>query len=97
MPEPGAQRGVVLGDIAGERGDDTHGRFVVEPRSCPGPWVLLAIVGDEFEVTSQGRLDQLFVAETVQVVHGALSISSRQWVSVQVLGLPSTKNPCRLA
>jgi len=59
MPEPGAQRGVVPGDIAGERGDDTHGRLVVEPRSCPGPWALLAIAGDEFEVTSQGRLDQL--------------------------------------
>jgi len=54
MPEPAAQRGVVLGGIAGERGDDTHARFVVEPRSCPGPWVLLAIAGGEFEVTSQG-------------------------------------------
>jgi hypothetical protein len=97
MPEPGAQRGVGLGDIAGERGDDTHGRFVVEPRSCPGPRMLLAIAGDELEVTSQGRLDQLFVAQTVQVIHGALSISSCQWVRVQVLGLPSTKNPCRLA
>jgi hypothetical protein len=86
MPEPGAQRSVVLGDIAGERGDDTHGRFVVEPRSRPGPWVLLAIADDEFEVTSQGRLDQLFVAQTVQVVHSALSISSRQWVNVQALG-----------
>lgn len=28
MPELGAQRGVALGDIAGERGDDAHGRFV---------------------------------------------------------------------
>jgi hypothetical protein len=53
--------------------------------------VLLAIVGEEFEVTSQSRLDQLFVAQTVQVVHGALSISSRQWIIVQALGLPSTK------
>ena len=97
MPEPGAQRGVVPGGVAGERGDDTHGRFVVEPRSRPGPGVLLAIADDEFEVTSQGRLDQLFVAETVQVVHGALSISSRQWVSVQVLSLPSTKNPLPLS
>ena len=54
MPEPGAQRGVVPGDVAGERGDDTHGRFVAGPRSCPGPRVLLAIAGDELEVTSQG-------------------------------------------
>jgi hypothetical protein len=61
MPEPRAQRGVVLGDITGEPGDDTHGRFVVPPRSRPGPRVLLAIADDEFEVTSQGRLDQLFV------------------------------------
>lgn len=76
MPEPGAQRGVVLGGIADERGDDTHGRFVVEPRSRPGPRVLLAIGGDEFEVTSQGRLDQLLVAETVQVVLGALPVSA---------------------
>ena len=73
MPEPGAQRGVVPGGIAGERGDDTHSRFVGEPRSRPGPRVLLAIADDEFEVTSQSRLDQLFVAQTVQVVHGALS------------------------
>ena len=93
MPEPGAQRGVVPGDIAGERGHDTHGRFVVEPRSRPGASVLLAIAGDEFEVTPQGRLDQLFVAQTVQVVQVALSISSRQWIIVQAVGLPSTKIP----
>ena len=57
--------------------------------------MLLAIAGDELEVTSQGRLDQLFVAETVQVVHGALSISSRQRVSVQALGLPSAEDSWR--
>jgi len=56
----------VPGGIAGERGDETHGRFVVEPCSCPGPWVLLATADNEFEVTSQDRLDQLFAAQTVQ-------------------------------
>lgn len=44
------------------------------PGQAPG--VLLAIGGDEFEVTSQGRLDQLLVAETVQVVLGALPVSA---------------------
>ena len=72
MLEPGAQRGVVRGGIAGERGDDTHGRLVVPPRSRPGLWVLLAVAGDDLEVTSQGRLERTRVAQTVQVIHGAL-------------------------
>ena len=76
MPEPGAQRGLMLGGIAGERGDNTHVRLVLEPRSRPGPRVLLAIAGDELEVTAQGRLDQCYVAQTVPVIHGALSLSS---------------------
>jgi len=91
VPEPGAQRGVVLAGISGERGNDTHGRLVIPPRSRPGLWVLLAITGDELEVTSQGRLDQLFVTQAIQVVHCAPPVSSRQWVSVQARGLPATK------
>jgi hypothetical protein len=83
MLEPGAQRSGVPGGIAGECGDDTHGRLVVPPRSRPGPWVLLAIADDDIEVTSQGRLELRCVAQTVQVIHGALPISSRQSVSVQ--------------
>jgi len=76
MLEPGAQRSVMLGGIAGERVDNTHVWLVLEPGSCPGPRVLLAIVGDDLEVTAQGRLDQCYVAQTVQVIHGALSPSS---------------------
>jgi hypothetical protein len=53
--------------------------------------VLLAVVGDELEVTSQGRVDLRYVAQTVQVIHGALSFSSGRRASVQDLGLPSTK------
>jgi hypothetical protein len=53
MPEPGAQRGIVLCGIAGECGDHTNGRFVIEPHSRPSLWVLLAIADDELEVTSQ--------------------------------------------
>jgi len=33
-------------------------------------------MGDELEVTAQGRLDQCYVTQTVQVIHGALSPSS---------------------
>jgi hypothetical protein len=73
VTEAGAQRGVMLGDIAGERGDDTNGRLVVEPHSRPGPWVLLPVAGDELDVTSQRRVDRLPVAEIVEVVHGVLS------------------------
>ena len=76
MLEPGAQRDAMLGGIAGERGDNPHVRLVLEPRSRSGPRVLLAIAGDELEVTAQGRLDQCYVAQTVQVIHGALSLSS---------------------
>jgi hypothetical protein len=50
--EPGAQRGVVLGKIGGERGDDAHGRLVVEPHSRPGPGVFLPVADDECEVTA---------------------------------------------
>jgi hypothetical protein len=73
VTEPGAQRGVMLGSIAGERGDDVHGRLVVEPHSRPRLRVLLPVAGDELEVTLQRRLDQLRVAEIVQPVHGVLS------------------------
>jgi len=51
-------------------------------------------VGDELEVTLQGRLDLRYVAQTAQVIHGALSFSSGRLASVQELGLPSTKIPC---
>ena len=62
VSEPGAQHGVVLGDIVGERGDDTHGRLIVEPRSRLGLRMLLAVADDELKVTLQRRLDQLLVA-----------------------------------
>jgi hypothetical protein len=45
--------------------------------------VLLAVAGDDLEVTSQGRLELTYLAQTVQVIHGALPISGRQPVSVQ--------------
>ena len=62
MPEPGAQRGVVLGGIAGECGDDTNGRFVVEPRSHPSPWVLLAIADDEEDERCSASFPHAFPA-----------------------------------
>jgi hypothetical protein len=58
----------MLGGIAGERGDDTHGRFVVPPRSRPRLRVLLAVAGDDLEVTPQGRLELRRVAQAVQVI-----------------------------
>ena len=63
----------MLGNVAGERGDDAHGRLVVEPHSRPDPRVLLPVEGDELEVTLQRRLGQLRVAEIVRAVHGVLS------------------------
>jgi hypothetical protein len=77
MPEPGAQRGVVRGGIAGECGDDAHGRLVVPPRSRRSLRMLLAVAGDDLKVTLQSRLELTSVSQTVQVIHGALFISSR--------------------
>ena len=38
----------------------------------PGLWVLLAVAGDDLEVTSQGRLELAPVTQAVQVIHGVL-------------------------
>jgi hypothetical protein len=45
--------------------------------------VLLAVAGNDLEVTSQGRLELRYVAQSAQFIHGAVPISSRQPVSVQ--------------
>jgi hypothetical protein len=82
VSNPGAQRGVVLGDIVGRRGDDTRGRLVVEPRSRPGLRMLLSVANDGLKVTSQCRLDQLLVAESTSAIHGALSLSRCQVIRI---------------
>jgi hypothetical protein len=48
--------------------------------------VLLAVAGNDLEVTLEGRLELTSVTQTVRVVHGALPISSRQSLSVQTSG-----------
>jgi hypothetical protein len=82
MLEPEAQRGVVPGGIAGERGDDAHGRLVVEPRSRPLPGVLLAVPDYGLEVACQDRLELRQVTQILPVVHGPPPISSPQPVSM---------------